>query len=124
MPSRACSPNSPASGLKHGVFTSIVDLQAAIDRFIARIGRAPTAFCACELRSPARFTDAGFVAFNRHHVERLAAWGIFHDDINPVAHSNVFSEIDPATTPSFYAFSYAVPDENRAVRSFVAAGSG
>ena len=25
--------------------------------------------------SPAQFTDAGFVAFNRHYVERLAAWG-------------------------------------------------
>src|SRR5207237_6084811 len=24
---------------------------------------------------PAQFTDAGFVAFNRHSVERLAAWG-------------------------------------------------
>jgi hypothetical protein len=36
----------------------------------------------------------------------------------------VCPEIDPPTTPSFYAFSYTVPKENRAVRSFVAAGSG
>src|SRR5262252_8256256 len=47
----------------------------AIEAYLAGIGRAPTAFCACELRSPAQFTDAGFVAFNRHYVERLAAWG-------------------------------------------------
>ena len=33
-------------------------------------------------------------------------------------------EIDPPTTPSFYAFSYTVPSEGRAARSFVAAGSG
>ena len=33
-------------------------------------------------------------------------------------------EIDPPTTPSFYAFSYTVPSENRTARSFVAAGSG
>jgi hypothetical protein len=80
--------------------------------------------CACELRSPAQFTDAGFVAFNRHYVERLAAWGIFREEVNPVARSNVCPEIDPPTTPSFYAFSYTVPSESRAARSFVAAGSG
>ena len=73
---------------------------------------------------PAQFTDAGFVAFNRHYVERLAAWGIFREEVNPVARSNVCPEIDPPTTPSFYAFSYTVPSESRAARSFVAAGSG
>jgi len=96
----------------------------AIEAHLAGIGRSPTAFCACELRSPAQFTDAGFVAFNRHYVERLAAWGIFREEINPVARSNVCPEIDPPTTPSFYAFSYTVPSESRAARSFVAAGSG
>ena len=96
----------------------------AIEAYLAGIGRSPTAFCACELRSPAQFTDAGFVAFNRHYVERLTAWGIFRDEVNPVARSNVCPEVDPPTTPSFYAFSYTVPSENRAARSFVAAGSG
>ena len=96
----------------------------AIEAYLARIGRSPTAFCACELRSPAQFTDAGFVAFNRHYVERLAAWGIFREEVNPVARSNVCPEIDPPATASFYAFSYTVPSENRTARSFVAAGSG
>src|SRR5690349_2541263 len=71
-----------------------------------------------------QFTDAGFVAFNRNYVERLAAWGIFRDEVNPVARSNVCPEVDPPVTPSFYAFSYTVPSESRAARSFVAAGSG
>ena len=78
----------------------------AIEAYLAGIGRPPTAFCACELRSLAQFTDAGFVAFNRHYVERLAAWGIFRNEVNPVARSNVCPEIDPPATPSFYAFSY------------------
>jgi hypothetical protein len=47
----------------------------AIEAYVGGIGRSPTAFCACELRSPAQFTDAGFVAFNRHYVERLAWCG-------------------------------------------------
>src|ERR1700746_2503572 len=70
----------------------------AIEAYLAGIGRSPTAFCACELRSPAQFTDAGFVAFNRHYVERLAAWGIFREEVNPVARSNVCPEIEPPTT--------------------------
>ena len=102
----------------------LADVFDAIEAYLAGIGRSPTAFCACELRSPAQFTDAGFVAFNRHYVERLAAWGIFRNEVNPVARSNVCPEIDPPTTPSFYAFSYTVPSESRAARSSVAAGSG
>jgi len=85
----------------------------AIEGYLGGIGRPATALCACELRSPAQFTDAGFVAFNRHYVERLAAWGIFRDEVNPVARSNVCPEIDPPVTPSFYAFSYTMPSEDR-----------
>src|SRR5271169_1201125 len=93
----------------------------AVEAYLEKLGRKPTAFCACELRSPAQFTEAGFIAFNRTYVERLARWGIFRDEINPVARSNVCPEIDPPATPSFYAFSYTVPGDGG---GFVAAGSG
>jgi hypothetical protein len=83
----------------------------AIEGYLGGVGRPPAALCACELRSPAQFTDAGFVAFNRHYVERLAACGIFRDEVNPVARSNFCPEIDPPATPSFYALSYTVPDK-------------
>lgn len=94
---------------------------AAVEAHLASLGRPPTAFCACELRSPAQFSEAGFIAFNRLYVERLAQWGIFRDEVNPVARSNVCPEIDPPGTPSFYAFCYTVPGEGG---GFVAAGSG
>ena len=93
---------------------------AAAEAHMARHGRPPSAFCACELRSPGQFTDQGFIDFNRHYVQQLAAWGIFHDDVNPVARSNVCPEIDPPSEPSFYAFSYTVPGAG----GFVIAGSG
>jgi hypothetical protein len=93
----------------------------AIEAYLARLGRPSTAFCACELRSPKQFTEQGFIDFNRHYVQRLQKWGIFRDEINPVARSNVCPEIDPPATPSFYAFCYTVPG---AGASFVAAGSG
>ena len=68
----------PGFGIEHARFARplpLADGFDAIEAYLAGIGRSPTAFCACELRSPAQFTDAGFVAFNRHYVERLAAWG-------------------------------------------------
>ena len=86
----------------------------AIEAHLDGIGRSPSAFCACELRSPAQFTDAGFVAFNRHYVERLATWGIFRGEVNPVARSNVCPEIDPPAMPSFYLTDILVPAGGRA----------
>jgi len=97
---------------------------AAIEAYLARLGRPPAAFCACELRSPRQFSEAGFIAFNRHYVQQLVSWGIFKDEINPVARSNVIPPIDPPAEPSFYAFSYTVPGEGRSNGGFVAAGSG
>jgi hypothetical protein len=97
----------------------------AIEAHLKRHGRPPSALCACELRSPAQFTDAGFVAFNRHYVQRLERWGIFRDEVNPVARSNLCPEIGPPATPSLYAFCYTVPAGAGYARTdFVAAGSG
>ena len=45
--------------------------------YISGAGRPLTSFCACELRSPAAFTEAGFLAFNQHYVKTLAEWGLF-----------------------------------------------
>jgi hypothetical protein len=56
----------------------------AVEAYLAKLGRPPTAFCACELRSPTQFSEQGFIDFNRHYVQRLERWGIFKDDINPV----------------------------------------
>src|ERR1700681_2733079 len=52
--------------------------------YIRAAGRPLTAFCACELRSPAAFTEDGFRRFNEHYVKTLAEWGIFDGKSNPV----------------------------------------
>jgi hypothetical protein len=57
-------------------------------------------------------------------VQRLEAWGIFRDEVNPVARSNVCPEIDPPAAPVFYAFSYTVAGDTETTPSFVCAGSG
>ncbi|MBV9561580.1 MAG: hypothetical protein JOY90_14195 [Bradyrhizobium sp.] len=74
--------------------------------YIKAAGRPLTAFCACELRSPAAFTEQAFFEFNQHYVKTLAAWGIYDGTTNPVARSNVCPEIDPPSEPSFFAFSF------------------
>ena len=74
--------------------------------------RPLTSFCACELRSPAAFTDDGFRKFNEHYVKTLGEWGIYDGTTNPVARSNVCPEIDPPSEPSFYAFSFTRPSSN------------
>jgi len=88
------------------------------------LGRPLTALCACELRSPAPFTEEGFRAFNRAYIGTLERRGIFRDEANPVARSNVCPEIDPPGAPSVYAFAYTVPARAGVRPSFQIAGSG
>ena len=96
---------------------------ARIAEHLRGADRPPAALCACELRSPAPFTEAGFASFNSHYVETLKGWGIEDDGRNPVARSNVCPEIGAPETPAFHAFCYTRPAQG-ARPSFVVAGSG
>ena len=91
---------------------------------IRKAGRPLTAFCACELRSPAPFTEQGFRAFNEVYVKTLSEWSIFDGAVNPVARSNVCPAVNPPPEPSFYAFSYTVASDSSKAPSIVIAGSG
>jgi len=107
-------------------FRAPVPLQqgfAQIERLIGQAGRPLTSFCACELRSPAQFSEQGFRAFNESYVVTLEKWGLFDGKLNPVARSNVCPLIDPPAEPSLHAFSFAVPATD-AAPTFVIAGSG
>lgn len=107
-------------------FRNPVPLKAGFARvaeIIKAAGRPLTSFCACELRSPAPFTEAGFKSFNEVYVETLKEWAIYDGGaLNPVARSNVCPEIAPPAEPSFYAFAYT--ELGDAPPSFVVAGSG
>jgi hypothetical protein len=94
-----------------------------IEQHLAAIGRPITAFCACEMRSPAPFTESGFVAFNKDYVQTLDGWGLYRNGDNPVARTNVCPEHQPPTVPSLYAFSYTVPATVTS-GGFIVAGSG
>jgi len=104
-----------AISIKHGF--------EAIEAHLTGLGRPLASFCACELRSPEPFDDAGFITFNRAYVNTLEKWGIFKNDENPVARSNVCPEVNPPPEPMFHSFSYTIPDDESAAKTFVIAGS-
>ena len=107
-------------------FREPVPLAAGFDRaeaIMREAGREPTAFCACELRSPEPFTDQGFRSFNEQYVVKLKDWKIFDGKANPVARSNVCPERDPPAAPSFHGFSFTMPAAD-AMPTFVISGGG
>jgi hypothetical protein len=103
---------------------TLADGFARAKAHLEAIGRPLTAFCACELRSPAPFSEAAFVDFNRAYAGTLERWNIYRDGINPVARTNVCPAFDPPDEPSLYAFSYTVASTAPASRTFIVAGSG
>ena len=116
----------PGFALERVRFANPVPLRQGFERIaqvLKEAGRPLSAFAACELRSPAPFTESGFVKFNEEYIGTLKVWGLMQDGGNPVARSNVCPKIDPPSEPSFHAFSYTVVAAN-APTSFVVAGSG
>lgn len=115
----------PGFAIERARFARVVPLDegfARVEAHLKSIGRPVTAFCACELRSPAPFSEQGFVDFNRIYVGTLERWNVMRNGVNPVARSNVCPEIDPPAAPGFSAFSYTVPAA--AGGGLVVAGSG
>ena len=103
---------------------ALADGFKVIETHLTSAGRPLTAFCACELRSPAPFTEQGFLEFNKAYAATLERWGIYKDGINPVARTNVCPAYAPPAQPSLYAFSYTVPAAKDARRTFIVAGGG
>lgn len=94
-----------------------------IEKHLQRMGRPLTALCAVELRSPAPMAEPEFIAFNRVYVRTLERWGLYRDEINPVARCNLIPELNAPAEPSLFAFSYTVPAEVARVSDFVTSGA-
>jgi len=117
----------PGWRLERVRFVRPVPLQegfARIEAMLAAAGRPTTAFAACELHSPAPFTESGFRTFNELYCGTLARWGIYRDGVNPVARSNTCPAVDPPASPGFHAFAFTMPASGGEGPSFVVAGSG
>jgi hypothetical protein len=96
----------------------------AVQAHLRRRERPFAALCACELRSPAPFSEEGFEHFNRQYAAPLQEAGLFMGEVNPIARTNVCPEMGAPEVPSFYAFSYTVPvGSDDTFPTFVIAGS-
>jgi hypothetical protein len=116
----------PGFRIERVAFQTMVPLSEGfqrIEQIIGAAGRPLASFCACELRSPAPFTEGGFQEFNDGYVAQLSRWGIVADGVNPVARTNICPELSAPGEPSFYAFSFTSADSN-SPPSFVISGSG
>ena len=82
------------------------------------------ALCGVELRCPQPYSMDGFVAFNETYCEVLKNLGLYLDDMNPVARTNVSPEFGGFEEPALYGFSYTVPAQGEVGKTFVAAGAG
>ncbi len=102
----------------------LMEAFAAVEAHLKAIGRPVTAFAQCELRSPAPFSDQGFIDFNKHYVTTLERWGIYQDGVNPVARTNVCPMYNEPAEPSMLAFTYTVPVATPRRRTFMLAGGG
>jgi hypothetical protein len=102
----------------------LADGFAFVERHLNGLGRPSTAFAACELRSAAPFTEQGFHDFNREYVKTLARWGIYEDETNPVARTNVCPAHGKPAEPVLYAFSYTAPASGVRRGGFIVAGGG
>jgi hypothetical protein len=100
------------------------DAFAAIEAHLKTRSRPLQSFCACELRSPAPFSEEGFKTFNEEYVGWLDRWKLIADGVNPVARTNVCPQVAPPKAVGVYAFSYTVPKIADTPHSFVVAGSG
>lgn len=93
-----------------------------VEMHLRSLGRPSTALAACELRSATPFTEQGFFDFNSAYVKVLARWGLYRDDVNPVARTNVCPEYGKPEQPVLYAFSSTVPARDAKRGSFIIAG--
>jgi hypothetical protein len=110
----------------HAVFHPLPPLDKGfqlIERHLQSLGRPIESLCGMELRIPRPLSIEAFNAFNQPYIDRLKAWGLFIDDLNPVARTNVALEPDRIAQPSVHGFSYTV-ESKHAGPTLVIAGAG
>ena len=117
----------PGWEIVHVTLEQVLPWREGFDRVEAHlqgVDRDRQALCGMELRSPAPFTMAGFIAFNRDYCRVLRDWDLYVGELNPVARTNVAPLFDPPGEPVLHAFSYTVPAAANTPRTLVVAGAG
>ncbi|MBL8815792.1 MAG: hypothetical protein JNL58_07155 [Planctomyces sp.] len=119
--------SSPGFEIVHVTLRNMVSWQAGFEliRQVLRDERRDqTALCAVSLRSPKPFSFAGFSEFNTEYEAVLRSWGVFVENLNPIARTNIVPETLPPAEPSLFGFAYTRPCPPSLSPTFVVAGAG
>jgi hypothetical protein len=119
--------SQPGFEIIHVTFQRPIPYRSGFERiaeFLSAEGRPKAALCGIELRSPRPYSFQGFADFNAGYATTLKNWGVFVDDVNPVARTNVAPVISPPSEPLLYGFSFTRPCRADQPPTFVVAGAG
>ena len=119
--------SSPGFEIVHVTFQQPVAYRAGFEKILSYLqahGHGTTALCAISLRSPRPYTFQGFADFNAEYAAILRSWGVFVEDVNPIARTNVAPVVDPPSEPVLYGFAFSRPSADDAPLTCVVAGAG
>ena len=117
----------PGYEIVHAHFLKPVQWEKGFEQIVAHLkdeGQDPYALCGVELRCPEPYSMEGFINFNTSYCAVLQELGLYLNEMNPVARTNVSPEFLAPSEPALYGFSYTVPSKDDVGKTFVAAGAG
>jgi hypothetical protein len=117
---------APGYEIVHVVLSSLQPLDdgyGVIEDYLRQQGRPMHALCGMELRIPEPLSIGGFDDFNGPYIEKLKAWDLLVDGMNPVARTNVAPRSNQAAGPSLYGFSYSIETDQHQP-TLITAGAG
>ena len=116
----------PGFEIVHVRMAQPVPLHLAYEQIAKRLelqDRSIQALCGMQLRIPAPLSFDGFKDFNKHYQQKLKDLGLFLDDINPLARTNIAVPAIGIHEPVLHAFSYTIPSDIN-TSTFIVAGAG
>ncbi len=95
-----------------------------IVQYLDQEGRAIQALCGMQLRIPAPLNFDRFYDFNQEYQQKLKDLGLFLEDVNPLARTNIAVPNLDLIGPVLHAFSYTAPSNTSVSSTFIVAGAG
>ena len=116
----------PGFEIIHNKLIQPLPLHLAFEKITQHLGkqdREIQALCGMQLRIPEPLSFDGFYEFNQEYQQKLAGLGLFLDDINPLARTNIAVPELELQSPMLYSFSYTAP-ATHSNTTFIVAGAG
>ena len=106
----------PGFEIVHARMAQPIPLHLAYEQIVRRLGnlgRDIKALCGMQLRIPAPLSFEGFYDFNQQYQHKLMELGLFLDEVNPLARTNIAIGEPGINEPVLHAFSYTINSDGR-----------